>query len=84
MMGYDSKAKQALNLSYDNMGTASLAVAPNPAGDSVVFVGESYINGMKAKTRETMSKKGPKEVEHRFEADLGKGFQLMGTDACKK
>jgi hypothetical protein len=84
MLGYDTGSKSALNLSYDNVGTASLAVAPNAAGESVTFLGESYINGMKAKTRETMSKKGPKEVEHKFEADLGKGFQLMGTDACKK
>lgn len=84
MLGYDTGSKSALNLSYDNVGTASLAVAPNASGDSVTFMGESYINGMKAKTRETMSKKGPKEVEHKFEADLGKGFQLMGTDACKK
>jgi hypothetical protein len=84
MLGYDAGTKSALNLSYGNMGTASLAVAPNPSGDSVTFLGESYISGVKAKTRQTMSKKGPKEVELRFEADLGKGFQLVGTDACKK
>ena len=40
--------------------------------------------GQKVKMRETMSKKGDKEVEHTFEIDMGKGFQPMGTDSCKK
>jgi hypothetical protein len=84
MMGYDAASKTALNLSYDNTGTASLATAPNASGDTVTFVGDSYMNGVKAKTRETMIKKSPKEVEHRFEVDMGKGFQVVGTDDCKK
>ena len=59
------------------------ASAPANA-DNVTFVGESYMMGQKVKTRETMTKKGPKEVEHKFEADMGKGFQVIGTDVCKK
>jgi hypothetical protein len=84
MLGYDALSKAALNVSYDNTGGAGLATGTNATGDSVTFVGESYVNGQKMKTRETMTKRGPKEVEHRFEADLGKGFQVMGTDECKK
>jgi hypothetical protein len=84
MMGYDPIAKTALNVSYDNTGGATLAVAPNPSGDTLTFVGDSYMNGVKAKTRETMIKRGPKEVEHRYEVNLGKGFQLVGLNACKK
>jgi hypothetical protein len=84
MLGYDAGSKTALNLSYDNTGGASLATAPNAGGDSVTFLGESYMSGMKARTRETMTKKSPKEVEHKFEVDMGKGFQVMGTDECKK
>jgi hypothetical protein len=84
MLGYDALSKAALNVSYDNMGGASLATAPSPSGDSVTFVGDSYTMGQKMKTRETMTKKSPKEVEHKIEADLGKGFQLLGTDECKK
>jgi hypothetical protein len=36
------------------------------------------------KTRETFTKVGPKELSHKFEGDMGKGFQLMGEDVCKK
>src|SRR6185295_7540756 len=78
MLGYDPMSKAALNVSYDNMGGAGLATGPNATGDTVTFVGESYVMGQKMKTRETMIKKGPKEVEHKFEADMGKGFQVMG------
>ena len=84
MLGYDDKSKTAIDLSYDNMGSASLATSTNATPDSVTFMGESYMMGMKVKTRETMTKKGPKEVEHKFEADMGKGFQVLGTDDCKK
>jgi pyruvate/2-oxoglutarate dehydrogenase complex dihydrolipoamide acyltransferase (E2) component len=84
MLGYDAMSKAALNVSYDNTGAAGLSTGANPSGDTVTFVGESYMMGQKMKTRETMIKKSPKEVEHKFEADLGKGFQLMGTDECKK
>jgi hypothetical protein len=84
MLGYDALSKAALNVSYDNTGAAGLATGTNATGDTVTFVGDSYMMGQKMKTRETMTKKSPKEVEHKFEADLGKGFQLMGTDECKK
>jgi hypothetical protein len=84
MLGYDPAAKTAVNVSYDNTGAAGIATGANPTGESVTFVGESYMMGQKVKTRETMTKKGPKEVEHKFEADMGKGFQVIGTDACKK
>jgi hypothetical protein len=84
MLGYDPLSKAALNVSYDNMGGAGLATGANASGETVTFVGDSYVMGQKMKTRETMIKKGPKEVEHKFEADMGKGFQVMGTDTCKK
>jgi len=84
MLGYDPASKSALNVSYDNTGAAGIATGANPTADSVTFVGETYMMGQKVKTRETMAKKGPKEVEHKFEADMGKGFQVIGTDLCKK
>ena len=84
MLGYDAVSKAALNVSYDNTGGAGLATGANATGETVTFVGDSYMMGQKMKTRETMTKKGPKEVEHKFEADMGKGFQLMGMDDCKK
>lgn len=84
MLGYDAGSKAALNVSYDNMGGATLGSAAGATPASITFVGEGYMMGSKVKTRETMTVKSPKEVEHKFEVDMGKGFSLMGTDECKK
>ncbi len=40
--------------------------------------------GMKTKTREIMQRKSDKEISHKFEVDMDKGFQPMGEDVCKK
>ena len=82
-IGYDSGSNQATIVAYDNMGTAAMGVGPI-VGDSVTFVEEGYSMGMKMKLRETMSKKSPKEIYHKYEMDMGKGFQTMGEDTCKQ
>jgi hypothetical protein len=80
-LGQDGK--QLLTTSVDAMGgTASgTGVA---TGDTLTFTSDGRMMGQKIKTRETIQKKGDKEVVHRFEVDMGKGFQLMGEDVCKK
>jgi hypothetical protein len=82
-VGYDPGTKQATYVSYDSMGSAMMGAGPI-SGDSATFVEEGYMMGMKSKTRETMTKKGPKEITHKVEIDQGKGFQLMAEDTCKK
>ena len=82
-IGYDPGTKQATFLSYDNMGAAMMGVGPL-SGDSVTFAEEGYMMGMKAKVRETLTKKGPKEIRHSLEAEQGRAFQLMAEDTCKK
>jgi hypothetical protein len=80
-LGQDGK--QLLTTSVDAMGgTASgTGVA---SGDTVTFTADGRMMGQKVKTRETLTKKGDKEVVHKFEVDMGKGFQPMGEDVCKK
>jgi pyruvate/2-oxoglutarate dehydrogenase complex dihydrolipoamide acyltransferase (E2) component len=82
-LGYESATKQITNVSVDNMGGISMGAGPL-TGTMATWSGEGYMNGAKVKTRETMTKDGPKAVTHKFEVDMGKGFQLMGTDVCKK
>jgi hypothetical protein len=40
--------------------------------------------GMKMKMRDTMASKGPKEISHKMEMDMGKSFMPVGEDTCKK
>lgn len=83
-MGYDPVSKQATLIGVDSMGGWGSSTAASPQGESITFVGEMSVMGHKMKTRETLERRGPKEVYHRYEADMGKGFQLMGEDTCKK
>ena len=50
----------------------------------ITFNDDGHMMGQKVKVRETMQKKGDKEVVHKFEVDMGKGFQPVGEDDCKK
>ena len=81
-MGYDAGSKQVLLTGTDSMGSGWFAGGPIQ-GDSVTTVGEMYMMGMKSKVRESMSKKD-KEVLHKLEIDMGKGFQTIGEDTCRK
>src|SRR6266700_422096 len=82
-IGYDSGTKQATWVSYDSMGAAMMGAGPI-SGASVAFTEDGYMMGMKAKVRETITKKGAKEIAHSVEIDQGKGFQLAAEDTCKK
>lgn len=82
-VGFDSGSKQATFLSYDSVGSALMGAGPI-SGDSATFTEEGYMMGMKAKVRETMTKKSAKEITHKLEIDQGKGFQPMAEDTCKK
>jgi hypothetical protein len=82
-MGYDPGSKQVLLTGTDNMGSGWFAGGPIQ-GDSVTTVGDMFMMGTKSKVRESMSKKSDKEVFHKIEIDMGKGFQTIGEDTCKK
>jgi len=80
-LGHDGK--QLLIGGVDAMGGLSAGTG-SAAGDTLTFISEGYMMGTKMKMRDIIEKKGAKEVEHRFELDMGKGFQPMGEDVCKK
>jgi hypothetical protein len=82
-MGFDTGSKQVLVTTLDNTGGVGMGEG-KITGDSVTYTGEQYMMGMKVKSRETMSSKGPKEIAHSFELDMGKGFMMFGEDTCKK
>ena len=84
LLGYDAGAKEAVNVNYDNWGGYSVEMGPGATADKIAFAGEGHNMGMKTKVRETMTRTDPKTVEHTFEIDMGKGFQPIGTDVCKK
>jgi hypothetical protein len=84
LLGYDTGAKAAVSVSYDSMGSFSVEHDPGATAEKQTLVGDGVMMGMKVKVRETMTRKDPKTEEHSFEVDMGKGFQAMGVDVCKK
>jgi hypothetical protein len=82
-IAHDSGSSQATIIGYDSMGSSFMGAGPM-SGESVTFIEDGYMMGAKTKVRETMAKKGPKEVSHLYEVDMGRGFQPMGEDSCKK
>jgi hypothetical protein len=82
-ISYQPAAKLFVITSMDEMGGAEYATASAFTGDTITFVGESYMMGQKMKIRETMTK-GDKKAGHKVEVDTGKGFQPMGEDNCTR
>jgi uncharacterized protein DUF1579 len=75
--------KTLVNTFMDNMGGTSFTSGPlGPDGGTTT--GEGFMMGAKVKVRETVQKKGEKEMFHKVEMDMGKGFVPAGEDTCKK
>jgi hypothetical protein len=84
ILGYDTVTKKAITSLYDSMGGFAHETATSATPEKIVFEGDNQMMGMKAKVKESMTKKSAKEIEHTFEIDMGKGYMPMGTDVCKK
>jgi hypothetical protein len=84
LLGWDAVDKAPISVNYDSAGGFSIEHGPGSTADKITFTGDSQMMGMKTKVRETMTKKDDKNVVHTFEIDMGKGFQPMTTDECKK
>jgi len=81
-LGHDGK--KYLSMGHDSMGGYGSSVATAWEGDKLVYTGEGMMMGMKTKSRDTVTKKGDKEMSYKSEADMGKGLNVMGEDNCKK
>jgi hypothetical protein len=83
-LGYQPAAHLYTLNSVDNSGGTEMATSTGPEADVITFTGDVYMMGQKVKVREAMGKAGGKVATHKFEVDMGKGFQLMGEDTCKR
>lgn len=83
LFSHDDTNKMLTQISWDNMGGASMGTG-SISGESMTWTGEGVNIGQKMKTRDTMTKTSAKTITHKFEADMGKGWQVMGEDSCTK
>jgi len=75
--------KLLISTNMDSMGGSAWSTGPLGA-DGATTLGEGVMMGNKVKIRETTTKKSEKEVYHKAEVDMGKGFMTMFEDNCKK
>jgi hypothetical protein len=80
---WDPGSQQILSNILDSTGGMGMSMG-KPEGDTLTLVGETHMMGMKMKTREVMGKKSDKEIFHKEEVDMGKGWTPMAEDTCKK
>jgi hypothetical protein len=75
--------KLLISTNMDSMGGSTWSSGPLGA-DGGTTVGQGVMMGNKVKVRETTTKKSEKEIYHKAEVDMGKGFMVMFEDNCKK
>jgi hypothetical protein len=83
-LGYDPGSKAVLFMAADSMGGYVSASGSGATAEAATFTGDGMLMGQKMKMRESLVKKSDKEVEHKTEVDMGKGFQPFIVDVCKK
>jgi hypothetical protein len=83
-LGYNPNTKQTTMTNFDSTGGMVQSTGTGFQGDTLTFTGEGTHGGQKVKVRETMTKKGDKEVTHRVEVDSGQGYQQVVEETCKK
>lgn len=83
-LAWDAASKQLVGANFDNMGSV-VTTTGTIAGDTATLTGAGSLMGQKMKVREMITMKpGGKEMTHTMESDMGKGWQPMGKDECKK
>lgn len=83
-LGYNPNTKQTTMTNFDSSGGMVQSTGTGIQGDTLTFTGEGTHGGQKVKVRETMTKKGDKEVTRRVEVDSGQGYQPVVEETCKK
>jgi hypothetical protein len=82
--GWDASKSKLVEFGFDNVGSTWSGTSDGQKGDAVVWTEEGSMMGQPAKTRTTVTRKGPKEITLLTEVDNKGAWQKMGEDHCKK
>ncbi len=84
LLGYDAAAKKMVVTIADNMGGWQSATAPGWESDKLSFSGEMSLGGQRLPFRQTIAKKGERELISTRELKMGKDWITLGTDTCRR
>ena len=82
--GWDAARNKLVEFGFDNMGSTWSGTSDGQKGDTLVWAEEGAMAGQAAKTRTTVTRKGPKEMTVVTELENKGAWQKMGEDHCKK
>jgi len=82
--GWDDSKGKLVEFGFDNLGSTWAGTSEGQKGDTLVWSEEGAMMGQPAKTRTTVTRKGPKEITVVSEIDNKGAWQKMGEDHCKK
>ena len=83
-LGFDPGSSQLLALWHDNFGGRSEQLSAGWEGEKFTWLGEYNMMGQKSPARGVFYKKGPKEMSHTGEANIGGQWMVMVEETCKR
>jgi Protein of unknown function (DUF1579) len=83
-LGFDPANAKLLALWNDSAGGRSEQLSSGWEGDSLTWLGEYNLGGQKVQVRGVFHKKGPKEMAHTGEANLGGQWVVLVEETCKR
>jgi hypothetical protein len=84
LLGYDAAAKKVVATGADNMGGWESTTSPGWEADKMLFTGDLSLGGQRLPFRQTIAKKGEREIISTRELKMGKDWITLGTDTCRR
>jgi hypothetical protein len=82
--GYDASKQKLVEFGFDNFGSTWSGTSDGQKDGATVWSEEGSMFGQPAKTRTTVTRKGPNAITVVTEIDNKGAWQKMGEDHCKK
>ena len=83
MMSYDAATKTYTSVEHDNMGGVGMMESKGWEGDTLTWTGKAKMMGMEMPCKQTITRKGPREVS--MTGEMGSGDHAMKWEStCKK
>lgn len=82
--GWDEVQGKLVEFGFDNMGSSWRGTSEGLKDGAVVWVEEGAMGGQPAKSRITVTRKGPREMVVVAELENKGAWQKMGEETCRK
>lgn len=82
--GWDAAKQKLVEFGFDNIGSSWVGTSDGMKDGAIVWAEEGAMMGQAARTRTTVTRKGPAEITVVSEMENKGAWQKMAEDRCKK